>query len=312
MSPQTQFTEEQLQKLQKEAEPIFEYWERKQALELVRQLEKEIPVLETTNPELFQKTKKFIVQLKWLAFPLIQDDQELFNLVERHFLEGTELDIDLTDIVTAKLELLFGNGVREFLNQALSSLRANEQEIGLNPIIIKGGANLVRPTIKNWLLDYIRSIPTKTLSELEEVHYLFTSPNAKNLEEKDKKILGEVLAFYDTFKFMVDELALKEIRRFFPVAPEAPAPLRPSESPIPSGPTPIPPRFTPPARPLMPGPFPPIPPVPSERPQPKTTPGQQDIYREPIPEGPPRPQPPKPTPKVEGNIVDLKEFGGNR
>lgn len=313
-----QLTEEQLKNLQKEAEPIFEHWERKQALELVRQLEKEISPLEITNPALFLKAKKFIVQLKWLAFPLIQNEAELFDLVERHFSEGTELDIDLTDIVTAKLELLFGIGIREFLTQILSSLRSNEQEIGNSPIMIKGATSLVSPTIRNWLLDYIRSVPAKTPSELEEVHYLFDNPNAKNLDEKDKKNLGEVLAFYDTFKFMADELALKEIRRFFPIAPEAPVPLAPLEKPTPPGPTPIPTRpSVPPTRPTMPSPTPPgsIPPKPSAPsgfPRPRISPSQEDIYREPIPEEPKPPIPPKPTPKVEGNIVDLKGFGENR
>lgn len=285
-----QLTQEQLKFVQEKIKPVFEHLQRKKAMELAWALEKRVINLENTDPELYKKTKKIIAQLKWVACPLIKNDQEFLELTEKYFLEGLELDINLTDLVTAKLELQFGVNLMESINDILSALRNNKQRLGINPIQIKRETSPAEPLIKNWLLDFIRSAKTKNPTEMEETDYLFNSPNTKNLSEDEKKTLDKVLTFYDTFKLYADGIAQRESLFRLNV------PLKP----IPSLP-----KAAPPASPIAPVPplnQPPQPPAPSYQPT-KPTPPRRDAYQEPV-EGTLKTG--QTGPRIEGNIVDLK------
>lgn len=298
--------QEQLKRLQEKAFPIFEYLQRKDALELVRQLEKLAPGLAPTNPGIQKEFQKLIAQLKWVACPIIQNDQEFFDLIKNHLLEGLELDVDLSDLVTDKIALQFGIDERESFSGVVSAIRANEQEIGSQPITIQGQTLSVRPSIKNWLLDFIKSTASQYPTKMEESNYLFSNPNAKNLSEKEKTILGKVLDFYDNFKTVADQWAIEE-REGQIVSPPA---ERPAPSPTP-GPSPPPvekpatwkPSFQEEAR------LPPTPPAPPAAPPPAPPPPEsKDVYKEPISQedvaGPPGAR--RVEPRIQGNIVDLK------
>ena len=280
-----QLTVEQLKIIREKAQPIFEHMQRKKALEWARQLEQPVADLEMTDRALFVQYQQLIAQLKWVACPLIKDDQEFSELVEKHFLEGLALDVNLIDLVTAKLELHFGVNLKESISEILSALRKNKQNLGSQPISIKGESALVKPWIKNWLNDFTGSVKVKNPSQVEEVDYLFNNRNAKNLSESDRKTLGKFLTFYNTFRFYAEGLLLRE--KAIPSKPSPPVTPSPSLSrPAPSsvqsspvGPLPLSPE--------------PVEPKPSRR----------DIYQESIEE------PSKPgqvEPRIEGNVVDLK------
>lgn len=275
-----QLTVEQLKIIQEKAQPIFEHLQRKKALEWARQLEPTVADLEMTDRALFTQYQKLIAQLKWVASPLIKNDQEFLELIEKHFLEGLALDVNLIDVVIAKLELQFGVNLKETISEILSALRKSKQSLGSQPISIKGESVLVKPWIRNWLLDFIRSVKVKNPSQVEEADYLFNNQNAKKLSESDRETLGKLLTFYNTFKLYADGLTLREKAAPLTIPPE-PTPL----TPLPSRPTPAEP----------------VPPPPSEPAEPR--PSRRDIYQEPIEE------PPKPgqvEPRIEGNVVDLK------
>lgn len=282
-----QLTQEQLKIIQEKAKPIFEHLQRKKALEWARQLEQPVADLETTDRALFAQYQKLITQLKWVACPLIRNDQEFLELIEKYFLEGLALDVNLIDLVTTKLELQFGVGLRENINEILSALRKNKQSLGSQPMSIKGESAMVRPGVKNWLNDFIGSVKVKNPSQVEEADYLFNNQNAKNLSESDRETLGKLLTFYNTFKVYADGLVLRE--KTTPSRPSPPATLRPSFS-------------RPATLPAQPSPVRPIPPSPPEPAEPEE-PARRDIYQEPIKE---EPRPGQIEPKIEGNVVDLK------
>ena len=283
----TQLTQEQLKIIQEKAQPIFEHLQRKKALEWARQLERPVADLEMTDRTLFAQYQKLIAQLKWVACPLIKNDQEFLELVEKHFLEALALDVNLIDLVIAKLELQFGVGLKENINEILSALRKNKQSLGSQPISIKGESVLVKPWIKNWLNDFIGSIKVKNPSQIEEADYLFNNQNAKSLSESDRETLGKLLTFYNTFKLYADGLTLREKA----------TPSRPSPPVVPS------PSFSRPAAlPVQPSPVRPLPPSPPEPIKPEE-PARRDIYQEPVEEPS---EPGQVEPRIEGNVVDLK------
>jgi len=208
-------TVEQLNNFQTQAEKIIKFSKRKEALELARQLEAQIAGSEVGGAELFQSAEKLIVQLKWMACPLIRNDREFFELIKNKFLEGLELDaemgldfemINVSDLTTERLASQFGVGLEETVLGILETLRKNNQIIGSQPITIKGAAQATRPTIQNWLLDFLKNTPAEDPTAMEETDYLFNNQNTQTLSEEEKKLLGKVLAFYDTFRLILKEL----------------------------------------------------------------------------------------------------------
>ncbi len=172
---------------------------------------------------------------------------------------------------------------KEILNQLLTA----------NPIKIADFAEPVRPTIKNWLSDYIKQKGTGYHDELERSDYLYKNANAANLPNEERAKLAKILRAYDEDAevpvspenklILTEELSKKEL-------PKQPTILAP------------PVQTAPPVQP---------PPTRSE-PVARTGP---DTYREPVAEedleGPLKPLV-KPIPRLDGNVVDLKEFGNNK
>ncbi len=262
--------QEQLKVIQEKAKPIFEHLERKKALEWARQLEKQVAALENADPETFAQCQKLIVQLKWVACPLIKSDREFLNLVENHFLEALELDVNLIDLVTAKFELLFGVGLRKSIVEMLTALRANGQQLGANPIKREKETVLFKPIIKNWLADFLENTEMRNPGATEEADYLFNDQNTKQLSESDRRTLGKILSFYNTFKLYADGLALRERMG----QPDTSSPFRPQ--PVPK-------------KPVSPTPQKPF----------RVT--SRGIYRKPTEESSSQSEP-----KIEGNVIDLK------
>ena len=302
-------TQEQLNILREEvAGALNDYTESKTAWELAQTLGEQIVSGEISDPAFLSEIQKSIIKLKWIACPLMRDDRDFFELVKNNLLEGLELD-RLAEIVTTRLSFQFGFNLEETLRGLILAIRENAQQIGSNPLLVKNETRPVRSVVRNWLIDFLRNTTSANPAEVEEANYLFSYPNAKALGEADRQTLGKVLAFYNTFRSMARELAqtaraqmLAELppERTTP-PPDAPPQFyggpetRPTAPPVASAST-----LT------APQPAPPPPPVIAPR---------ADTYREPIAEedlsGPQKP-PARPVPKIEGNIVDLKDFGDQR
>jgi len=306
----SQPTIEQLKIIREKAEPIFEHLQRKKALDWARQLEKGTASLEKSDPGLFSQFQKLIAQLKWVACPLIKDEREFANLVRQHSLEALSLDFSLVGLATAKFELLFGVNLRENITGLLSALKANQQLIGTQPIKIRGESNPVQPTIENWLIDFLAETKTKNPTQVEEADYLFNNQNAKNLSEEERKKLGKLLTFYNTFKLYADGLLLREKEFQSAKSTESrptPAVGRQPGQAMPR-PTPAKAKSAEASRPAQPKITQVKPAAPAKPAEPKTA--EQDAYREPIEESTSEPESATESepsePKIDGNVVDLK------
>ncbi|MBI4836874.1 MAG: hypothetical protein HY813_00490 [Candidatus Portnoybacteria bacterium] len=88
--------------------------------------------------------------------------------------------------------------LRKDLRTALKDKKETEEQlITSHPIKIEGFDGLVRPSLKNWLSDYIRREGVGPHSLITLTNYLYNSVNGKTLNPKEKKILGKILQSYD-------------------------------------------------------------------------------------------------------------------
>ena len=213
-------TQEQLAPLQQTVRSIINSLSKKEAYFLAQQIEPEIERLEGGDPALFKQTRELLFQLKWVGCQLITSDDDFLKLVREGFLEGLRLDAnfgsDIVSLLTAdRLALKFGVGTLKAIQDILSALRENNQLIGSALITIKGEPQTVRPSIRHWLVDFLRNTTGKIPSNMEESDYLFNNANAGALADNDRKNLGRVLAFYDNLRYVAAELAQTESRQTF-------------------------------------------------------------------------------------------------
>lgn len=85
------------------------------------------------------------------------------------------------------------------------------QLIGTQPIRIANLGEPVRPSIKNWLKDYIRQKETNNHSIAKHSNYLYYNPNAKMLNKKEKEKLNQLLKSYDENTLLSISLKTKKI-----------------------------------------------------------------------------------------------------
>ncbi len=121
---------------------------------------------------------------------------------------------------------------------------AEEQLITSQPIRIEGFNGLVRPSLKNWLSDYIRLEGVGPHSLMVLTNYLYNSTNGKILNPKERKVLGKILQSYsENASLPVSEktglIALEELEK--EAAGTPPLPPTPSYARV-SGDRPLPPK----------------------------------------------------------------------
>lgn len=148
------------------------------------------------------------------------------------------------------------------------------QNLTTRPIKIADFDQPVRPTIKNWLVDYVKIKGAGHHESLERIDYMFNTPNAKDLSKEERALVTAILSAYDN---------------------DSPLPVRESNQAV------LLEKLTETASPnTAPG---------GDLPKD----GSSAKYREPVsPEdmaGPLKQAPPaKPAPRLSGNIIDLKDL----
>lgn len=100
-----------------------------------------------------------------------------------------------------------------------------DQIISSSPIKIVGISETIRPSIKNWLTDYIQSAGAESHSNIERSNYLYHNSNAIKLKESERRLLAEILKSYDEettlpvrkerldLKFLKEKLFKKRLKR---------------------------------------------------------------------------------------------------
>jgi hypothetical protein len=96
--------------------------------------------------------------------------------------------------------------------------KLEDQIISSSSIKIIGISENIKPSIKNWLTDYIQSVGAGSHSNIERSNYLYHNSNAIKLKESERKLLAEILKSYDeetTLPIKKERLDLKFLKQNF-------------------------------------------------------------------------------------------------
>jgi hypothetical protein len=298
MNNSKQLTQEQLtspvvlEKIRKLAQPIIWHMQTKEAYNLALNLEKSLESADLKNiePKLAQEYQDLINKLKLTALPML-DDEETVEIINRHFLDGLQANLEMENRLTAKLFSLPLTPRDEFRQQLQKAIRNNKQRIG--------------PwSIEEWLVDYNNFTAPEKRTNISPREYLIQSRQTATLSEEDKNKLYTLFHIYDHLLLVTPVVSEEELGQIIGPARRSPAlkkvipPVTRPILPVSPGPPSGQPVSALPAQPIPPRPAPPLPPE-SVRP----APARRDIYQEPIEESL---RPTQVEPKIKGNIVDLK------
>ncbi len=181
---------------------------------------------------------------------------------------------------------------KDIMSVISDKVEVANQAVTKEPIKFSDSENLRLPTIKNWLLDYKKyrnSFPSQELA-LIRARYINDAPNTKTLNQQEKKIISELIRSYDEHTLL--PFSQKSGLLMLELMIETPSQLSTSQ----------PPQITP-SQPVAPQFHPQI----TSQSFPK-----KDTFREQVSEedlaGPQAAR--KPAPRLDGNVVDLKDFSG--
>jgi|GEM_PF-2516356 len=182
-------------------------------------------------------------------------------------------------------EILFQKPLREAVEKNRSIL---DQLITLNPLKLDDSEDPVRPTLRNWLKDYIAKKGSGRHSSLQRNEFLFGSENGRKLETSERTLLSKILESYDEPSVRLPLLGEKGLLAVEKMLKEAGQNAKTFEN---QG-SPIPERNN------------------AENPLASGNRTVSDRYREPViqEKNPLATEPPRPAPKVSGHVIDLKEF----
>ncbi|OGZ37996.1 MAG: hypothetical protein A3A94_01445 [Candidatus Portnoybacteria bacterium RIFCSPLOWO2_01_FULL_43_11] len=292
-------TQEQLkdptifEKIRRLTEDIVWHILTKEAYNLALNLEKSLEAanLKAIAPKLTQEYESIIIRLKLTALPMLSDEESV-KIVREHFLEGLGPEIDIKNRLTAKLFSLPLTPRDEIRQELQIAIQDNRQRIG-------------SLAISQWLTDYNNFSHPDQRTNISPREYLLQSRQVSGLSEEDKNKLYTLFHVYDHLLLVTSIMSEEEMNEI--IKNSLPSDVKKPVSPLQKVPSPLPKTKTlpPPAQPpsTIPSPSQPlkssIPPYQF----PKPTFSGRDLYKEPIEEPP---MPGRVEPRIEGNIVDLK------
>lgn len=140
--------------------------------------------LENLQPELHKKYQDLIAQLKWVALPLLSDEETMKTLQECYLMFLENEYINATDRIEAKMfsvDLFPRNEIRQEMQKAL---KENKERLG-------------DKTFGEWLLDYSKTFDFRDRDELAPSRYISQSPEAQALNEQEKNKLRKAFQIFD-------------------------------------------------------------------------------------------------------------------
>lgn len=231
------------------------------AQELLKRL-KGTEDLKKMNPDLFDTYEKLKIILKFVSLQALKEN-DLHELFKNHLVIGLQAGIDVKEKLISFFQF-FDDLTGKLPGSLLQDLTRNEGLIGSKPLLIPGTSNAVKPSIKNWLTDYVLYSRQKLgdfpgrKGSLERASYLARNKHIRDLSLEEKEILLRVIELHDWFKYGGLEPNIVAI----PKIPQRPEAMVTSEknsqrpqtpSPMPSAPRPH--RAAPlPPRPIAPPP----------------------------------------------------------
>ena len=156
--------------------------------------------LRDEKPVLYSQYLDLMVRLKLVALPLLSYE-EVAEFIEENFAKAmNDPDNDIEERVETRLMVL-PDVIRDDLRELIyKALKRNEEKLGENRIIVKREEEPQLPLIKNWLLDYDRTIGIEKHSNIEKAQYISHNSNIARLSKPDKEKIHKLLRFYDAMK----------------------------------------------------------------------------------------------------------------
>lgn len=154
--------------------------------------------------------KRFNELLLKLKFFLLHcwSEKEIIDLIEKHFLFGWRLNID----IKGRLKIVLMSDPKYtqrdlFVKSLKEALRKNNEQFGRTEIAIKeaGKEKMVRPYLSNWLSDYEYALGVGKHNYLEITDYFFKNPNMRILTKEERAVLKNIFEFYESLKLTVTD-----------------------------------------------------------------------------------------------------------
>lgn len=138
-----------------------------------------------------------VVKAKFLALPLL-DPGVIVDLLKNNFKRSFSLEeYDLIRNLKSRMINFTTIDERDELKKNLRrTLEINDEK--LTDTKIMSGGNVIRPSVKNWIKDYVSHVGNDPADKVRQVQYLTVSDNIKKLNEQDRgrvKILIEVYEY---------------------------------------------------------------------------------------------------------------------
>jgi hypothetical protein len=317
---------ELLAKIKAEAQDLVEHLSAPEACKMAMELEqkiKELAALEVREPQVFAQYQQILIRLKFLSIAY-WSEEIYFELIKNNLADILGSDIDILDRMTGKFYMVPLMVWPEYAQATIEVLRQNIQPIGSRLLAIPGEQRTHPPLIKYWLMDYDHLLGLERHENIERAKYFTDSRNFQSLSEQDKIKIQQLLEFYDGLKPLPlpeEEIPEREEGEILIAVPrqrgeegdfgsrEEEIPEYPVVENEPSTSVYQPPSAPPKQPAQVPGG------LPTQQPAPQTPPPQQkDTYREQVASqdlaGPQAAQ--RPAPKLNGNVINLKEMGNNQ
>lgn len=160
------------------------------------------------DAELEQVYGQMLVVLKWLALPLLPED-DVQTLFREQTLQALRINIGIERAMLRKIWQTPPDIFPELAQRYLANLRANTEQIGTEPIEVRGEPGPQPPTLGKYFTDYHFTIGEHKATPLDMLQYMNQDPDIVRLDPQEKELLKRAFRFYEGLK----PIPLEEIRK---------------------------------------------------------------------------------------------------
>ncbi|MDP3741569.1 MAG: hypothetical protein Q8R08_04590 [bacterium] len=211
-----------LRLLQETLEYVKEYGYVREAGDLAMKLElllQSVPNFQLEKPDMNKQYREIITKLKFVALPVLQDQQKVLDLISRYPFLGFEMPrYNFKAAFDGFLLSLYSEeAMGDFLIKMEKLFEENDTRLGELPLETSTGT--VKPTIGNWIKEYIRvNIGKGERGSFDQVSFINKNQNVAKLPREQKELLKKILDFYDWLVYPKDsnpDFMTPEIERQF-------------------------------------------------------------------------------------------------
>lgn len=197
--PQSLESEATFRQMIGQAQALNQADETGEAQDFLQALESSLKTanLQQRSAELTAAYEPVLTYLRWVCLPLLPE-RETLNLFRSQVVAGLKTDVDLKTKIDVLLLLYHDGLTSQRLSQAiLHALTENDELIGREPLTIPELPGPTQPSIRSWIIDFVRTTATgQPLTALEIARFFSQSPNIQTLGDEDRELLRQVLTLY--------------------------------------------------------------------------------------------------------------------